>query len=448
MTCEHTLQPDARNWIAAVRAERPDPTGSVRAATRDALRLDADAPIVATGHQASIWHPGILAKDLTLAAMAETDPGLQTLHFIADHDADEGGLVTLPSGAGSTLHRLDWNLLPAANGRGSRDRPAGPCGLPPTGDFLPSVAAGIDAIRVAVDAASTSENAAMQLGEAAANLAAPWTGTIPRRSMSRLLETPVGAWILDRLATDPEAAALAHDRAVEAHRWSRAATRGGRPPRGVARSLARDATLELPLWRTTPEGRVPVLAGESLDPATLRPRALLATAMARLAACDGFVHGLGGGVYDEAMEGWIRGWLGPEHADALAPVFVATATCRLPLDAPAFDPEGDPTRLHRLRNDPDLGRAGSTLRTSLLDAIASAPAASPARRAAFQTLRRAIDDARRSNADELTAAAAAVRTQAGRRAAMTISTDRTWAFPLHDTGDLDDLSSSIRGAFG
>jgi len=41
-----------------------------------------------------------------------------------------------------------------------------------------------------------------------------------------------------------------------------------------------------------------------------------------------------------------------------------------------------------------------------------------------------------------------VRTQAGRRAAMTISTDRTWAFPLHDTGDLDDLSSSIRGAFG
>ena len=212
--------------------------------------------------------------------------------------------------------------------------------------------------------------------------------------MSRLLETPVGAWILDRLATDPEAAALAHDRAVEAHRWSRAATRGGRPPRGVARTLARGATLELPLWRTTPEGRVPVLAGEPLDPATLRPRALLATAMARLAACDGFVHGLGGGVYDEAMEGWIRGWLGPEHADALA------------------------------------------------------PATSPARRAAFQTLRRAIDDARRSNAGELTAAAAVVRTQAGRRAAMTISTDRTWAFPLHDTGDLDDLSSSIRGAFG
>jgi hypothetical protein len=31
---------------------------------------------------------------------------------------------------------------------------------------------------------------------------------------------------------------------------------------------------------------------------------------------------------------------------------------------------------------------------------------------------------------------------------MTIATDRTWAFPLHAAKDLDDLSSSIRPAFG
>ncbi|MAH65293.1 MAG: hypothetical protein CMJ27_02715 [Phycisphaerae bacterium] len=447
MTREHTLQPDPRGWIAAVRADRPDPIGSIRTGTRDTLGFDADAPVVATGHQASIWHPGILAKDLALAGMVDTDPGLRPVHFIADHDADEGGLVALPSGSGSSLRRMEWHVLPAANGRGSRDRPAGPCGGPPAGDFLPSVAAGIDAIRVAIEAGRNSENAAMQLGGAAANLAAPWTGTIPRRTMSHLLETPVGAWILDRLATDPEAAALAHDRAVEAHRQDRGRMRGGRLPRGVARRLARNATLELPLWRTTPEGRVPVLAGEPLDPATLRPRALLATAMTRLAACDGFVHGLGGGIYDEAMEGWIRGWLGPEHADALAPVFVATATGRLPLEAPAFDPEGDPTRLHRLRNDPDLGRSESPLRPRLLDAIAAAPVGSAARRAAFRELRLAIDAARRSNAGALAATAAAVRSQAGRRMTMTIATDRTWAFPLHAAKDLDELSSSIRPAF-
>ena len=430
-----------------MRADRPDPIGPVRTATRAALELDPDAPIVATGHQASIWHPGILAKDLALAGMVDADPAFRPLHFIADHDADEGGLIALPSGSGTGLRRLEWRLLPAASGRGSRDRPAGPCGSPPTGDFLPSVSDGIDAIRVAIDAARDSENAAMQLGTAAATLAAPRTGTIPRRSMSRLLETPVGAWMLDRLAADPEKAALAHDQAVDAHRRDRAELRGGRPPRGVARPLARGTTLELPLWRTTPDGRVPVLAGEPLDPGTLRPRALLATAMARLAACDGFVHGLGGGVYDAAMEGWIRRWLGPEHAESLAPVFVATATCRLPLEAPPFDPEGDPTRLHRLRNDPDLGRPESTLRPRLLDAIASSPVGSPDRRAAFRALRLAIDAARLANAEGLAATAAAVRSQAGRRMARAIATDRTWAFPLHAAEDLDDLATSIRAAF-
>lgn len=447
MTCEYTLQPDARGWVEAVRADRPDPIGGVRTATRIALGLDPDAPVVATGHQASIWHPGILAKDLALTGMVDADPDLQPLHFLADHDADEGGLIALPCGTGLDLRRLEWRALPPANGHGSRDRPAGPCGAPPTGDFLPSVSAGIDAIRTAIDAERDSENAAMQLGTAAATLAEPLTGHIPRRSMSSLLETPIGAWFLDRLAADPLTAARTHDQAVEDHRRHRAEVRGGRPPRGVARPLARGGTPELPLWRTTPDGRVPVLAGESLDPRTLRPRALLATAMTRLAACDGFVHGLGGGVYDGAMEAWIRGWLGPEHADALAPGFVATATCRLPLDAPDFDPEGDPTRLHRLRNDPDLGRPESSLRPRLLHAIDSAPVGSDARRGAFRELRLAIDVARRANADRLATAAAAVRSQAGRRAVMTISTDRTWAFPLHAATELANLSTSIRGAF-
>ena len=447
MTCDHELQPAPGRWLAAVRAERPDPIGPVRRATRLALGFEADAPLVATGHQAAIWHPGILAKDIALAGMKDADPRLATVHFIADHDVDDGGRLTLPTGTGPTLRRLEWTALPPARGRGSRDRPASPCGPPPTGDFMPDVRAGVEAIRAAIDAERGAASAAMQLGTAAATLAGPWTGRIPRRSMSGLLETPVGEWILDRLAADPLAAALAYDRAVDDQRRRRAAARGGRPPRAVARPLARGATLELPLWRSTTEGRVPVFAGDRLEPATLRPRALLATALARLAACDGFVHGLGGGIYDEAMEAWIRGWLGPELADSLAPAFVATATLRLPLEAPSIDPTADPTRLHRMRNDPDLGRPESTLRSELLDAIASAPPRTPARRAAFQRLRRSIDAARLANAETLEATAAAVRAQADRRSAAAIAMDRTWAFPLHATTRLDDLASGIRAAF-
>ena len=54
---------------------------------------------------------------------------------------------------------------------------------------------------------------------------------------------------------------------------------------------------------------MPVLADEKLDPRELRPRAMLATALSRLAACDGFVHGLGGALYDERVR--LRSLAGP-----------------------------------------------------------------------------------------------------------------------------------------
>ena len=42
------------------------------------------------------------------------------------------------------------------------------------------------------------------------------------------------------------------------------------------------------------------------------------TGMARLAACDLFVHGTGGGIYDTITEAWFREWLGVELAPTIA----------------------------------------------------------------------------------------------------------------------------------
>ncbi len=448
MVTEETLNPEPAGWIPAVLRDRPDPLASIRDRTRTGLGLDPDRPILATGHQAAIWHPGILAKDLAVAAASESvEDHFQPVHFIADHDANDGGLIRLPSGAGPTLQRLDWRVLPSARGVGSRDRAAAPTAPPPDGDFTPQVRAGIAAIRDALEERRDAPSLAMQIGGATAALATPFTGPIPRHSMSSLLESSIGEWVLDRLSADPAAAAKSHDAAIETVRRRRTTNRSGRPPRGVARLLARGSRIELPLWRATPEGRMPVLADEKLDPRELRPRAMLATALSRLAACDGFVHGLGGALYDEAMEIWIEDWLGEEIARSLAPAFIATANCRLPLVAPDFDRDADPTLLHRLRNDPDLGRVGPPRRNRFLSEIEDAPRRSPARRQAYLKLRDAVDAAREDQAERLGALESKIRGDATARSAAMIAEDRTWAFPLHHADEMKSLETAIRSSF-
>jgi hypothetical protein len=67
--------------------------------------------------------------------------------------------------------------------------------------------------------------------------------------------------------------------------------------------------------------------------ARLAPRALLLTALARAHFCDLFIHGTGGGVYDQVMEAWWQQWVGTP----LAPRVTVSADVFLPFDAPVAD---------------------------------------------------------------------------------------------------------------
>jgi hypothetical protein len=409
--------------------------------------IDPTSVVVATGHQAAIWHPGILAKDLVVGRvchrLAATVGQAVPLHVIADHDANDGGLVRLPALAeDGSLDALGWRLRPAPEGRCLRDRLAGRAAAPPPHRSpIPALADRIDAIHAAVDAHADAPSLALQLGLAAADLARPVTGDIPRRSMSSLLQAAVGRAILERMASDPEACIAAHDAAVEADRTRR--TTRGRLPRGVARLLDRGGAKELPLWRNTAEGRRPVLLGEPLDAASLRPRALLATALARLAGCDLFVHGLGGGVYDRVMEDWIARWLGEEIAANLAPAIVATATLRLPLPVERIDDPMTPEAWHRLRNDPDLASSDDPTRSAHLAAIDAAPRRSRERRAAYLGLRAAIAEAHRRGAAQLADAERRMITERRVARSNAIARERTWAFPLHDDSSIAALAAEV-----
>lgn len=88
------------------------------------------------------------------------------------------------------------------------------------------------------------------------------------------------------------------------------------------------ASNESPFWEITRNGmRKPAMLSFDITPARLRPRALTLTLFARLCLGDFFIHGIGGGKYDEVTDAIIRDYFGVEP-----PAYqVLSATLHLPL---------------------------------------------------------------------------------------------------------------------
>lgn len=442
------LLPDLPSWSEhTCRHADHAPLSTLRSETRRALDLPAETPLLATGHQAMAWHPGILAKDIAIAEAARASEArhgskIGLIHFVADQDANDGGLISYPRSVDGVVQRGNWRALPMHAGAATGDRPTAQPNLPPRDAALDSVQEGLDAIHAGLARHTSEANAANQLAMTMAELATPFTGLIPRRSMSGLLLTPIGSRLLEEIQRDPMACASAYDDALLR---TQAETGAHRP---VARMLAHANHAELPFWKITPEGRRTARADESLDPAALRPKALLATALVRLAGCDGFVHGMGGSIYDTAMEYWIESWLGEEYASALAPKFQASATLRLDLAIAPPSSDADPVTLHRLLHDPEAGeedRWPSTTKQVLIQSIKDAPRGTPERARAFQALHDWIRQSRKLKQDQLAEFEAKVHEHHRSATTMSLAQGREWAFPFHDEASIrSELVAPIR----
>jgi len=304
--------------------------------------LDTDRPIVATGHQPWLWHPGILVKDLAAANSAQR-AGASTLHLVVDHDVLDPLRLELPVNENGAL-RVETVKLGAANAA----LPA--CAQPAVdadtavraldearrrlGDALAAdVQPIIDAI--AQDREVAHDSLAAQVAAWTARLMWPYTGDIPFLPTSALLATTHGQHIIRAMLHDARRCVRCYNEAV-----------AQTPEAGVPMLLAERERVELPLWSlrwNAPRQRVfadladttPLLTledGTPLDEQSrwLAPRALMLTALMRSAFCEMFIHGKGGGVYDRIAEAWWQSWRG----QTLAPMAVATADAHLELDAP------------------------------------------------------------------------------------------------------------------
>jgi hypothetical protein len=338
-------------------------------------------PLVITGHQPELYHPGVWAKNVALHQLGKKLGG-SSLNLNVDSDIAKTTTLKVPVSGGE---KPDVQL------------PYGPPQPP-----LP------------YEEWHCQDNAAFaHVAEVFSDSAKDWpwepvflefwklveqqvkkTQVIPYRwllarqqwershgitnhefLMSQWCETPFFYWLLDLFVRDAVRFATVYNEELQRYRTEHRIRSVNHP---VANLKVTDDLVELPFWvwqaGSTQRGRlcvkrggglVSLLAGKetpvSFQPAAhqeprlinvpsapqsqafkIRPKALITSMMFRLFVADLFVHGIGGAVYDELTDRiFQRFW------NVSLPRFaVITATLRLPWSTPPTDAE-QPNRLRQ-----------------------------------------------------------------------------------------------------
>ncbi|MCW5777010.1 MAG: hypothetical protein KIS87_11275 [Phycisphaeraceae bacterium] len=435
------IEPDARAWpaLAKEHAERCGRAGR---------------PVVMSGHQAEVWHPGILAKWFACAAAARAVSG-EAVWLVVDQDEGEPTRLRFPArGEHGEAVPEEIDL------RATREDGAGvPTGM--------RHAASIDADRAAGARAATPGVVAglRRTAEAFARHAdAPSLARQADAAVRDLIggeESPRAIFATELFATDAFTEvldAIRADPALCARTYNEAAA--ARPGAGV-RSLERIGDrVELPLWRLAPgRPRRPVFSDEmsGIDSRALAPRGLLMTGLVRRRLCDLFIHGTGGGAtgspegYDRVTEAWFASWLGETD---LAPAVLATAPLRLPLGASERPTEARAAAAralaHRARHDPSIIGDGATARAkqAILDRVRTTKESGGDAAPHFAEMQSLLERYRAERADDLRRLDDEAERLARLASLPAAADDRTWPFVLHDADALDALRRDIEARFG
>jgi hypothetical protein len=418
-----------------------------RELTRQELGLAADRPIIATGHQTLLWHPGILAKYLAMDAAAAAC-GFATATLVVDQHigafAEFEAPIRLGGGRDGALTVRRIELGTARKDVPMALHPPLSPNDPPDFPFASeSVAGGVQRIIAAVRAHRDQPNAALQMAHTLADLMQRWVAPAPNVTATNLVNTTLGRALLEHMADDPHRCVEAYNRAVAAV-----------PEAGIGPLLVRDEYVELPLWRIRPDARrmraydndAQAALDDPLHGPPLLPRALFMTALVRLGMCDLFIHGTGGARYDRAMELWVRDWLGVE----VAPIAVATATLRLPLmnEMNEIDLESARHEARRAWHDPDATRnprPGHAKRAMLAE-IDRRPRNTLQRRSAFHQMHDRLEELRIEHSDRVNAAQERVERARRVAADADVAQRRDWPFPLYPDAMIDEIVDRIGAA--
>lgn len=389
----------ARQWLLK---ERGDKTAS------------PEAPLILSGHQPELFHPGVWFKNFLLSTIAQSVSGIG-INLVIDNDAIRSPSIRVPTKIDATPEivavpfdastaELPWEQRPILDARMFREFPAR---VKKT--FASSLVASEYSDGMILDRLWSHAAAAESWHAHPASGFEPDNHELPPEpgklghclaSARHRLEQELGLLTaelpLSVVASD-EHFLIFINHLIERHHDFHAAhnaalaeyrlTNHIRSHTHPVPELARDGEwYELPLWlwtRENPRRRaafvrqrgnswelsdrlgLKVLARANDLPEMsrfsrllsgqgikLRPRALVTTLYARLVLSDLFIHGIGGAKYDELTDAIIRRFFGIEP-----PAFVtATATFRLPIERPHVslaDVQSGARRIRDLRYRPE-----------------------------------------------------------------------------------------------
>lgn len=398
------------------------PLPRLRGWMRRWMGMPEDArPLIGTGHQTELYHPGVWVKNAAIDAAARRI-GALAIHFAVDSDAPKHLLYHFPGGGGlitddPAIASARWSGLlrgPSASHlatlRQQLAAAGSTWGFPPHAD---------DFFQTLEALGDTNNSLASSLADAhhAADRALGLRHQV--LLASPLYSTAVYYLFTYAICCQAGEFAAIYNSALADFRARQGITSPGRPMPDLAHD---SASCEVPFWlddlasgqrqRATlrqEDGRFALSAdGDSFvfEPAILdgwaaaealgrfmanhrlrlAPRALTLTCFLRLMVVDQFVHGIGGGLYDQVTDALIANWLG-----FAPPTFsVATATMYFPLS------EGrERTCLECLQRESRTIRHGilGTRKMDLVNAIDKAPRNSAQRALLFAQLHRELDTA-------------------------------------------------------
>ena len=399
-------EPPRADWAAAVARNRglANPLAELkrqaRAEVRELLRGESppvatgglDRPLLVTGHQPELMHPGVWVKTFALSGLAAETGGV-ALNLIADHDTLKSVAVRVPTWhptdpTAVRLHSVPFDKLDgeapyetrgvhdAALFRSFPDRVAA---LTSNWGYEPLLPAAWACVTHRPGTIGERFTAARKCYER------QWGCHVLDLPVSRLARTDAFRRFVRLIGDDLPRFRAAYNAAVRGYRDRHGIRSANHPVPELAEG-------EAPFWGPTDaKGRRGRATASSED---VRPRALTLTLFARLCLGDFFLHGIGGGKYDEVTDQLIRSYFGCEP-----PTFaVLSATKHLPL--PGFPADGSTVRAleHQARdahwNPERHGQADPALVAKKRGLIAAEPTGKAERRAWFRELQ-AIGDALR-----------------------------------------------------
>ncbi|MCI0702059.1 MAG: hypothetical protein L0241_13330, partial [Planctomycetia bacterium] len=313
------------------------PLQSIRYWLREALFTDDDifATVIVTGHQPELSHPGVWAKNFALNALARK-LGAIPLHLIVDTDTLKSPSLRFPVFREGDLESVRMESV-------SFDAFVGEVPYEDRGildssvfcDFLPKVRAltrnwGYEPL---LQSAWQSIDPSyplplgVQFARVRQRFESEWGCENNEVTVSELSRTSGFQTFASHILSDLPRFRTAYNSAIRAYREAH----GIRSVNHPAPELAEG---EAPFWVHKSNGKR-ARATPSSDVRTLRPRALTLTLFARVCLADFFIHGVGGGKYDEVTDAIIRDYFGIEP-----PAYqVLSATLHLPL--PTFPSTAD-----------------------------------------------------------------------------------------------------------